>query len=232
MRTPKTHWASVVQSTLGVCWLCFHLPPASPGSLPSPGFCAANLPGISCGYSWLAAAGLQVEVLGAAVVAVGVAAVEAAGLCKVGGHGWAVKKGTGCTLQGRLVPNLEQRKACQGWYLGEKNIDSLLGRVGGRSCHYLPYCSQIAFSAVHMGAAAGDRASRLQAKLPACLCFTANQGVDTLRTPSDRTSFLSMSTYTHGPSTAGHSTFFSPDLRMPCPTQGRPGCNSCSRLWP
>lgn len=154
-------------------------------------------PGISCGYSWLAAAGLQVEVLGAAVVAVGVAAVEAAGLCRVGGHGWAVKKGTGCMLQGHLVPNLEQRKAWQGWYLGEKKIDSLMGRVGGRSCHYLLHCSQTAFSAVHMGASTGDRVSRLQAKSLVCLCFTANQGVDTLRTPSDCTPLLSMSMSIH-----------------------------------
>lgn len=71
------------------------------------------------------------EVLGAAVVAVGVAVVEAAGLCRVGGHGWAVRKGIGCMLQGCLVPNLEQRKAWQGWNLGEKNINSLMGRAGG-----------------------------------------------------------------------------------------------------
>lgn len=130
------------------------------------------------------------EVLGAVVVVVGAAA--AAGLCRVGGHGWAVKKGIGCMLQGHLVPNLEQRKAWQGWYLGEKNIDSVMGRAVGRFCHY-----QITFSAVHMGASTEDMVRKLQAKSLVCLCFTANQGADTLRTPSDCTSLLSMSMSTH-----------------------------------
>lgn len=91
----------------------------------------SNSPAISCGYSWLAAAGVLVAVLGAAVAAVGVAAVETAGMCREGGHGWAVKKGVGCMLQGHLVPDLEQRKARQGWYLGERGHDLLPGvRVG------------------------------------------------------------------------------------------------------
>ena len=98
-------------------------------------------------------------------------------------------------LQGHLVPNLEQRKAWQSWYLGEKNINLWMVRVGARSSHYLPYCGQTAFSAVHMGASTRDRVSRLQAKSLVCLWFTANQGVDTLRTPRDCTALLSM--YTH-----------------------------------
>lgn len=67
----------------------------------------------------------------------------------------------------------------------------------GRCCHYLLYCRQTAFSAVHMGASTGDRVSRLQAKAQACLCFTANQVADTLRTPGDCTSLLSMSMSAH-----------------------------------
>lgn len=115
MRTPKRHRASVSPEHPG-CTLAPLLPPACvPKEHTELWVLCRNSPGISCGYSWLAAAGLQVEVLGAAVVAVGVAAVEAAGLCRVGGHGWAVKKGIGCMLQGHLVPNLEQRKAWQGW---------------------------------------------------------------------------------------------------------------------
>lgn len=80
---------------------------------------------------------------------------------------------------------------------GRENIDLLMGKAGGRSCHYLLHCSQITFPAVHMGAPMGDGVSRLQAKSLVCLYFTANQGVNTLRTPSDCTSLLSTSMHTY-----------------------------------
>lgn len=139
-------------------WICIGSAGAGvPKESTEPWVWCSNSPAISCGCSWLAAAGVLVVVLVAAVVAVGVVAVETAGMCREGGHGWAVKKGVGCMLQGHLVPDLEERKAKQGWYLGERSHDSLpgvgVGSGGGDGSWYsLLYCIQIVLAAVQKGA--------------------------------------------------------------------------------